>query len=326
MKHDITPDQTDLLASALLQSDDRIDLIDVEGTVIRSNRDTVLGAPWLDAWHESCRKKAAEAFDAARNGRCVKVECYRRESGDDAWWVVRLSPVRKPCGAVTAILSIGSENTNERERLLEQQKVSEAAVKDAEKSDLVAREMRHRLKNLISIIDSLARMTSRETSGVDFIQIFSRRLANLSVAQDLLTAESNKQVSLGLALDTILGGSGQAHQIKLDEIPDVSVSDTSLTTIVLLIGELLTNSLKYGALKNDDGKVALNSKLAGNSLMFSWKEDCGEPVLPGPEGSGYALMRRITAGSDVPFSVDWTGMGITIQFGVILPQRLNITA
>jgi two-component sensor histidine kinase len=189
---------------------------------------------------------------------------------------------------------------------------------EVESHDIIAREMRHRLKNLLAIVASIARLTGRQAERTDeFLPIFSRRVGDLAAAQHLLTENSDQRADLPGLIDILLSGDDRDKRIRVGAIPAVRLEEHSTRVVALVIGELLTNAQKYGALSGDGGTVDLAAESGDKRVDFIWTETCERPVVsPAAVGSGTILMQRMTSREPQPLHIDWRDGGIVARFAV----------
>ncbi len=140
------------------------------------------------------------------------------------------------------------------------------------------REVSHRSKNLLAIVQSIASQTARTSDDLGFfLTKFRGRLAALSSAQDLVT-DSNwrgahfRELAMHQFLRYVEVGD-QRISIRGD---DVILSPNGATHIGLALHELITNSVAFGALSNRSGKVQLTCE-GDEEGYFSiiWDEDTG---------------------------------------------------
>lgn len=95
----------------------------------------------------------------------------------------------------------------------------------------------------------------------------------------------------------------------------MGVGEAAATTLALIIHELATNSLKYGALSVDTGILDLSGSTDGDDLVLVWTERGGPLVEPpnGAEGYGSKLVRRSVAGQlGGSIDYDWSAKGIIV--------------
>ena len=161
---------------------------------------------------------------------------------------------------------------------------------------LLLRELNHRVKNLLTVVQAIAHQTFRKAASPEAgLQAFSGRLVALARAQDLVLDSDWKAVPLRAAVEAAIEGSGQSFE-RFDLAGGaVPIRAAHATSIALAIHELCTNSVKYGALSRPGGRVAIEWGLAagGESFAFHWRERGGPPVTP-PERRGFGS--RLLAG------------------------------
>jgi PAS domain S-box-containing protein len=164
-----------------------------------------------------------------------------------------------------------------------------------EKEHLLMREVNHRAKNMLSVVDSIAHQTAaRNAEG--FIERFSERIQALSANQDLLVRSEWKGVDIAdlaraqLAHFADLIGSRIAiHGAKL------RLNPASAQAVGLALHELATNAGKYGALSTDTGRVDICWATNGDTFTTSWVERDGPPVsAPKRRGFGTLVMQAMT--------------------------------
>jgi PAS domain S-box-containing protein len=182
-----------------------------------------------------------------------------------------------------------------------------------EKEHLLMREINHRAKNMLSVVDAIAHQTATK-SPEDFIERFSERIQALSANQDLLVrnewngVEIKDLVHAQLAHFADLIGSRIAVQG-----PTLRVRASSAQAIGLALHELATNAGKYGALSTDTGRVDVCWQIDGGTLTMSWTEREGPPVsAPKRRGFGTIVMETMAARSvDGTVDLDYAPSGLT---------------
>jgi two-component sensor histidine kinase len=163
-----------------------------------------------------------------------------------------------------------------------------------EKEHLLMREINHRAKNMLSVVDAIAHQTAAR-SPEDFVERFSERVQALSANQDLLVrnewrgVEVEDLVRAQLAHFADLVGSRIAVQG-----PRLRLNPASAQAIGLALHELATNAGKYGALSTDGGHVDVGWGTDGETFTMSWSERDGPPVsAPGRRGFGTIVMEAM---------------------------------
>lgn len=164
--------------------------------------------------------------------------------------------------------------------------------KEAEERQLLlTRELQHRVKNTLAMVNALANQTLRRAANAqEGLTAFSARLIALSHAHDILTQTSWTSAPIG----AIVAESMATHQSEGTRItwsgPDVRLTAKQSLALALALHELATNALKYGALSSDDGTVVIawriDSGIEGQRLAFEWRER-GGPVVTAPAARGF---------------------------------------
>jgi two-component sensor histidine kinase len=182
-----------------------------------------------------------------------------------------------------------------------------------EKEHLLMREINHRAKNMLSVVDAIAHQTATKNPE-DFVERFSERIQALSANQDLLVrnewngVEIEDLVRAQLAHFADLIGSRIAmHGPKLRLTP------ASAQAIGLALHELATNAGKYGSLSTDGGGVDVSWGIDGDTLTMSWTERAGPPVsAPQRRGFGTIVMETMAERSvDGKVDLDYAPSGLT---------------
>ena len=173
-------------------------------------------------------------------------------------------------------------------------------VEYEERQDLLIDELNHRVKNTLAIVQGLAAQSFGAIAEASAPQaVFNARLKALSAAHTLLT-----EAHWGTAsIDEIVHSSAGATMGELvsrrftAEGPDLSLEPQAAVSLAMIVHELSTNAIKYGALCNDTGHVRVSWGLSGEPdermLWFRWREEGGPPVRqPSRRGFGTRLIGR----------------------------------
>lgn len=189
-----------------------------------------------------------------------------------------------------------------REALAEQARLRESEVKRAKENEahlrLLLRELTHRSKNLLAVIQAMARQTARHTGDVDiFVAQFNARLQALARSHDLLVQESWH----GVALDDLLRAhlepylAAREPRVRLDGPPHLVLKPEAAQSLGLALHELAINAAKYGSLSLPSGMVAVSWRVAESDagIEILWEES-GGPLLqqPGPRGFGSLVIEH----------------------------------
>jgi len=182
-----------------------------------------------------------------------------------------------------------------------------------EKTHLLMREINHRAKNMLSVVDSIAHQTAAKNPE-DFVERFSNRIQALSANQDLLVrnewngVEINDLVRAQLAhFADLIGSRIAVHDSTL------RLNPAAAQAIGLALHELATNAGKYGALSTDSGRVDINWGSAGGTFTMGWTERGGPPVsAPERRGFGTVVMEAMAERSlNGTVDLDYGTSGVT---------------
>ena len=194
---------------------------------------------------------------------------------------------------------------------------------------LLMKEVNHRSKNLLGLIQAIARQTSAASPG-DFSASFGRRLSSLAASQDLLVKNSWNNVGLEELIKAQLGHfSGLIGSRILVSGSNMEIDSQNAQTLSMAIHELATNASKYGALSNDVGVVDIgwNQTGVGGEAQFelNWIESGGPPVTaPTRKGFGSkvtGMMVKMSLESEI--EMDYATKGFAWR--LTCPAR-NLTA
>ena len=181
-----------------------------------------------------------------------------------------------------------------------ERETAEAARLQAERDrELLVAELKHRVKNTLSVVQAIARQTFRDVDK-GAREAFDGRILALARSHDLLTQSKWENVSLLELARTALQLHGNSEaRVSLDG-PVVPLEPSHALAIGMILHELFTNATKYGALSNNEGRIALEWALTEESepqLNLLWRESGGPSVsLPRRNGFGSVLLERILKG------------------------------
>lgn len=171
--------------------------------------------------------------------------------------------------------------------------------------ELLAGEMSHRVKNLLALASGLTNITSRTTeTKEEMAKQLTQRLAALGRAHELVRPLPDGQGSAALLGDlfTVLLApyddvGAFAGRIRV-AVPRMGLGDKAATSLALVIHELATNSLKYGALSNDTALLDITGSLEDDDVKIIWSEHGPDHVEApkSPEGYGSKLLHRTISG------------------------------
>jgi PAS domain S-box-containing protein len=189
---------------------------------------------------------------------------------------------------------------------------------------LVLRELTHRSKNLMGVVQSIARQTAK-SMGLprEFSERLGERLRSLGTAQDLLVDSDWQGATLGGIVDAQLAHFTPEIRARIAVTDSgVRLSPSLAQYLALAVHELSTNSLKYGALSTERGTASIESAANGDEgLKIVWREQGG----PGPEldakagaGFGRLLLERLIPQS-VGGQASWLATGGDVEWVLTAP-------
>ena len=243
------------------------------------------------------------------------VRWHLRKDGSRVFIEGSTTALRGPDGGIRGFLKIGQDVTARR-----------AAE---ERQTLLAREVDHRAKNALAVVQAALRLTPKEDAEA-YARAVEGRVGALARAQTLLAEErwngAGLHALLGGELAPFLGGTARA---ELDGPPVVVPAGTA-QPLAMAIHELATNAVKHGALSVPDGRVSVSWRLerkpdAAPLLRLRWAEVGGPPVAGTPERQGFGT--RVLDGTvrgqlGGKVSLAWEASGLICGMEVPLkPER-----
>jgi two-component sensor histidine kinase len=188
-----------------------------------------------------------------------------------------------------------------------------------EANELLAGEMGHRVKNLLTIATALTQITSRSAATKeDMAHELTNRLMALGRAQDLIRPVAGREIEAALLGDLIsvllapYDEKDASVRIRVS-VPKINVGERSSTTLALVLHELATNSAKYGSLSVASGTLDVSGTAHDDEFVITWIERGGPSIsVPvAPQGFGSKLIHRSMAaqlGGSIAF--DWSAEGL----------------
>jgi PAS domain S-box-containing protein len=249
-----------------------------------------------------------EAQDAIAGGnRHFQTEFRYLWPNDELRWLlvraeIQFSPEALPVGALGVVMDITDrKNAEERQSLLMQ-------------------ELDHRVKNVFAMIQAIAVQTLRGTSDIDAsLSVYSARLIALSSAHSVLLGANWRSADLRTLVEAVTapfkGAEGSQFEI---EGPPIALQQKLILTLALILHELCTNAVKYGALSVPTGSILLKWSLRtqdGSRLLLTWRER-GGPVVSRPTRAGFGtrlIQQGLANDADVDLHFHSDGVVCTIQ-------------
>jgi PAS domain S-box-containing protein len=226
------------------------------------------------------------------------------------WYDLHIEPLRDVTGGIVGLTCAAVDITERKE--------GEAHLR------LLMRELTHRSKNLLAVIQAMARQTARQGGTIaNFLERFSARLQALSRSHDLLVQESWHGASLQDLVRSQLGHYLDRDRPQVSIVgPDIHLRPEAAQSLGLALHELATNAAKYGALSRPRGRVAVEWHLSpperGGGLEIIWKESKG-PKVGEPRRRGFGSMvieHNLARALDAEVNLDFPLEGLRCRVAV----------
>src|SRR5262245_10558557 len=243
------------------------------------------------------------------NGNPIDRRVHRNDN--TAHYLMRILPYRGRNNVIDGVLVTFVDVTN----------IVEA---EAHQRTLVE-ELNHRVRNMLTIVGAIANQTLSSTETPEhFTDAFLGRIQSMARAYDLVSREEWGEVSLQDLLTNVFGsyaGNGN-DRIKFGG-PEIAFAPSQALALGLIVNELVTNALKYGALAKGKGRVSVTWGVEKGRLVITWLERDGPKVSkPARRGFGTELIERelkSTLGGRVTF--DYAPAGIEVQISIPYGSR-----
>jgi two-component sensor histidine kinase len=197
-----------------------------------------------------------------------------------------------------------------------------------EANELLSEEMSHRVKNLLVIASGLAVLSSKSAeTPADLVKDLSNRLIGLGRAHDLVrpTVASETKTALIGDLFTVLlspydDGTSGARRVRVS-LPRLGIGERAISALAMVVHELATNSLKYGALAGSDGSIDISAVTHGDEkdLVILWAERGGPQVESPPARSGFGsklIAQCVSNDLGGAISFDWSLEGLIVTLRI----------
>ncbi len=233
---------------------------------------------WSETVHPEDVEKLAEPFVRAMQQQTPFEVAARYRRFDDEYRTLLTKANPRFAPSTGRFLGMTGVNTDITDQLR-----AEAQTR------LLMGELNHRTKNILAIVQAVARQTAKHADGQSFHRVFGDRIAGLAASNDLLLRSAWTGVEIGALIDTQLPHlKDMIGERILPSGPPVSLSAIAAQTLGMALHELSTNSIKYGALSVPGGSVEIRWSVddADKPLRISWIERGGPPATP-PARTGF---------------------------------------
>lgn len=211
------------------------------------------------------------------------VPVTRHGRREDVWWTYSFGPIDFE-GNVGGVLVVCKDVTSEH--------LAREAL------HLINEELKHRVKNTLTVLGAVATQTFRNASSKADLEKYQGRLAAFARAHDLLTAANWAAAPLPDVIRTALTPYRSGEGRFTVSGPSLIVKSRQALALSLAIHELATNAMKYGALTVTGGHVSItwtsDDRAVPPKFVFVWQET-GGPQLSEPVSAGFGsrLISRV---------------------------------
>lgn len=229
----------------------------------------------------------------------------RRKDGSEFPVEIGLNPIGRK-GRITVLATI--IDISDRKKLQESQ-------------SFIVRELHHRTQNLFAVFQAIASRTIDESkTATEIKNVLKGRIQALARAYAIAEDQGWEGVSLTAMLDRELAGFSKC--VKIDGC-DITVSSSAAQQFALIIHELATNALKYGALSVPDGLVSITGKIdrlnGSATFSFAWRETGGPPVTaPTRKGFGSVILVDSAKQFSQDVTLDYARQGLCYDLHIQL--------
>jgi PAS domain S-box-containing protein len=186
-----------------------------------------------------------------------------------------------------------------------------------ERQLLLAREVDHRARNALAVVQAIVRLTRSPTKD-GYIKAVEGRIQALAQAHTLLSESRWRGADVcRLVMEEVAPyRSPDPKRVRIDG-PPASLSPEQSQSLALVLHELATNSAKYGALSTPDGTLTIRWSIDTSAITLKWEESGGPPVIPpSSHGFGTKIMNasiKHQIGGNVAWDWRTSGLRCTLQ-------------
>jgi PAS domain S-box-containing protein len=246
-----------------------------------------------------------EMRDALEHGRGNDERWHLRKDGSKFWASGEMMVLRSDGGTPEGFLKILRDRTEER--------------RNQERQKLLMHELNHRLKNTLSVIQSIVTQSLRGAKSVaEVASTLQDRISAYSRAHDILMHENWSSTDLKSIVESAISSLGLEGSPRfLSSGPHVELDPQAALAISLVLHELGTNARKYGALSNTDGLITMRwtvTKDAAEPFIEAiWAESGGPKVVP-PSKKGFgSRLISVSLASFGELFIDYLETGLVVK-------------
>jgi PAS domain S-box-containing protein len=241
---------------------------------------------------------------------------YLGKDGKSIWVHKYVSLLRDTAGRPTNILVLVADITDRK--------------RQEDQIHLLMREVNHRSKNVLSVVQAVARRTLA-ANPEDFLERFGKRVEALAASQDLLVKNAWKGADLYELVRSQLAHLEDVIDTRIEiQGPALFVSASAAQAIGMALHELATNAGKYGSLSSADGSIQIawcvrRDDRDHETFIMTWREQCAHPITsPAKFGFGFSVMSSMAEMSlGAKVELDFPVSGLTWQLSCAATEVLE---
>ena len=251
-------------------------------------------------------------------GEAKRAEIPLEDARGIRWHDLHIEPLRNETNEIIGLICASVDVTERKE--------GEAHLR------LLLRELTHRSKNLLAVIQAMARQTANHAGSTDaFLKQFGSRLQALAASHDLLVRESWYGASLGELIRSQLSSylDGNSVQVSI-EGPAIALKPEAAQNLGLALHELAINAAKFGALSVPTGRVSITwirrETAVDSAVELDWREQLG-PKVKARRKKGFGTMvieRNLARALDAKVSMDFDPDGLHCH--IVIPASQILAA
>ena len=197
-----------------------------------------------------------------------------------------------------------------------------AKIEAEEQQKILNLELSHRLKNTLALVQAIAKQTLKSVPDQAPVEAFQKRLFALASAHDVLLQQRWTAAAIVEIVRGVLSLFGDLSRFDISG-PGIKVGPRATLSLSLLLHELMTNALKYGAFLNPDGRVRVAWRVEDGDLTLEWTESGGPAAIePARRGFGSRLITMGLLGTG-GVNTRYLLSGLTATFNAPLSQIMQ---
>lgn len=274
---------------------------------------------WANAVHPEDSLPTIAAWEVAVANKSLFEFEHRVRRRDGEWRLcsIRAVPILSDDGTIREWVGVHTDITEQKE--------AEAKIR------LLMAEIAHRSKNLLGVVQVVARQTGYHGDPAAFLERLTDRIQGLAASHDLLVKDNWSRVEIS---DLVQGQLAHFKELICTRIivhgPAVHLDPAAAQAISMALHELATNAAKYGALSNDTGRVRLIwdvTQAAVPDFTIQWTEE-GGPMVEPPSRLGFGnvvMVRMAEAAVNGSVVLDYHAQGLSWKLVTPLTNLLKPT-